>query len=952
MPNALSNKLSVEEIADAADLALLNPDLKDRTSAKLRLSNGLEILLVSDPGIDQSSASLAVRNGSWSDPESYPGMAHFCEHMLFMGSLKYPDSSDFMNRISDAGGHTNAFTAPHRTVYMFSCKHNQFLDNLDRFSRFFIDPLFDPSHISRELHAVDQEFAKNLEHDRWREMMIFKEMGNPYHPNRKFSSGNSETLKGIPPEALRSWHKAHYSADKMHLFICSNLPLSELKAQAAAMFSAVPVAEKSDSTEVWTPITSAKQQGQITYIKPIQKRQLLSLTWELPLSLSDDETKSAELIAYALNRGQPYSLYEKLKQEGLIDSATIRVDDLGGKEHRFFFAFFELTAKGLTAIDTTILRFFEAVQGLHTQPLPPYLFQEKNAVSQLSYQYQTRQDAFQMAESMGDSMPDEDLATFPREQILASSYSIEKIEQVLDLLVPETCCVALTAPPSLSGVEPDRKERWFGAEYAVRPIPKDWMAHWKTAKTNPDIRLAAQNPFIPNRFDAAPIDTTSTPILLSEIDNGIAYYSRSPEFSAPEAVIHLHIRSPELAPNARSSVLTSLYLDHLTDLLHPTLSAASSAGLSTKFELEKLKLHIQVSGFNDKAPLLLEQILRQMPLHPPTKEQFEIYLARHEKLYSNAEKALPVSQAKDLLESILINERTASPEKLAALQNISYEDFLEFHTKLFDKTYTEALFAGNLTLKEAQSAWVDVQHILSKGTYNKADHSQSKVLELSQQSGPFSVFRSTTASGNGTILAIDAGPFSLQNRSAQEILGYALRESFFNELRTKQKTGYIVKAEPAEIEERLFHLFLVQSNSHHPEDLLYRFELFLEEFLETKEISPERFENLKATAIHSLQSRFRNLKDKAALWNLLAFEKRADFRYIEKRVASLESLTYEQFWDYTHETLGRSNLRRLAVLFEGKLPSFAYQSIEPNRLLEIGRYVAKPPSLPKEDSLQ
>jgi insulysin len=959
MPKPPQEETAVQEISDASMLPLLNPDLKERKTAKLRLQNGLEILLISDPGIDQSSASIAVRNGSWSDPEEYPGMAHFCEHMLFMGSKKYPDSSDFMSRISDAGGNTNAFTAPHRTVYMFSCKHNHFLDNLNRFSRFFIDPLFDPSHISRELHAVDQEFAKNLENDRWREIMVFKEMGNQLHPNRKFSAGNSETLKGIPPEALRAWHSANYSAEKMHLFICSNLPLATLKTLAATMFSAVPVSEKpQDSSESLVPMTSSKQLGHITYIKPIQKRQLLSLTWELPIAFSDDDTKSADLLAYALNRGQPYSLYEKLKQEGLIDSATVRVDDLGGKQHRFFSAYFELTSKGMAAIDTTVLRFFEAIQGLRASSVPLYLFEEKNAVAQLSYQYQTQQDAFHIAESMGDSLPDEVLSTFPRGRILASFYSPEKVRDAIDLLIPENCCIALTASPSLTGVEPDRKERWFGAEYAVRPIPTDWMARWKSARPHPDIRLAASNPFLPVKFDLAPMEGASSPILLSETESGIAYYSRAPEFSAPEAVIHLHIRSAAFTPiasmagMARISVLTSLYLDHLTDLLHPTLSAASSAGLSTRFELEKLKIHVQISGFNDKAPLLLEQILRQMPLHPPTKDQFEIYIARHEKIYSNTEKALPLSQAKELLESLLINERTSSAEKLAALQAISYEDFLEFHSKLFDKTYVEALFAGNLTLKDAQSSWIDIQHILNKATYGKAQHSLSKVLELPSQNGPFAIFRSTSASGNGAILAIDAGEFTLQAKAAQEILASALREAFFNELRTKQKTGYIARAESAEIEERLFHFFMVQSNSHHPEDLLYRFELFLEEFLEAKSISPERFENLKATSIHSLETRFRNLKDKALLWNLLAFEKRADFQYIEKRIHALKNLSYEQLLEYMKETLHRNNLRRLAVLFEGKLPSFSYQSIEPNRLLEVGRYVAKPPNLPKEESLQ
>ena len=935
---------SFTEIADQAKLPLLNPDLKQRQTAKLRLENGLEALLISDPEADQSSASMAVSAGSWNDPDEYPGMAHFCEHMLFLGTKKYPDPNAFMTRISDFGGLTNAFTQPHQTVYMFSCKHDGFLENIDRFSRFFIDPLFSQSHVVRELHAVDQEYAKNLENDRWREYMIFKELGNPKHPNVKFSSGNSETLSGIPSQDLINWHNAHYGAEQMHLFVYSSIPMEQLKKEVSAMFNEVPKLAAEQATPNEEPITGSKQQGQIAYIKPIQDQQILTLSWELPPSLCDDPTQSAALIAYALNRGQSHSLYEKLKNEQLINSLGIYAEEVGGKDHRFFYVMLDLSDKGTTQPQETVGRVFEAIAGLRQTGVPEYLFQEKNTISELKFQYQTRQDAFRMAESIGESLPNEILSTYPRSQLLASAYSPDKVAQTLAILKPETCYIAYSASPSITGVNPDRKERWFNAEYAVRPIPSQWMISWQNAKPNPSIQLAGPNPFLPTKFEQVAIGA-ATPTLLAETDSGIAYYCRAPEFSAPEAVIHLHIRSEELTESTKSAVLTALYLDHLTDHLQPTLAAARVAGLTTRFDQEKLKLHIQVAGFNDKAPLLLAEVLKQMPLVPPTKEQFNIYVSRHRKDFANAEKELPVMQAKDLLESVLMTERANAADKLAALQTITFEEFLSFHQKLFNKTYTEALFAGNLTLQDAQSSWIDIQHILSKGIYPKSSHLQPKVLQLPDASGPFSLLRSTEAQGNATILAIDAGNFSFEAKAAHEILGSALRESFFNELRTKQKTGYIAKAEPTEIEEKLFQLFLVQSNSHHPEDLLCRFELFIEEFLQTidEEVPVDRFETLKQSAIHSLKTRFRNLKDKSSLWNQLAFDKRADFDYVNKRIAKLEALTYEQFQAFATSSLSRNNLKRLAVLYEGRLQApFAYSPVEPSHLREISRYTAKP----------
>lgn len=43
----------------------------------------------------QSAASLTIGVGSFQDPEDIPGLAHFLEHMVFMGSEKFPQENDF-----------------------------------------------------------------------------------------------------------------------------------------------------------------------------------------------------------------------------------------------------------------------------------------------------------------------------------------------------------------------------------------------------------------------------------------------------------------------------------------------------------------------------------------------------------------------------------------------------------------------------------------------------------------------------------------------------------------------------------------------------------------------------------------------------------------------------------------------------------------------------------------
>jgi insulysin len=251
-------------IEDKSNLKILTPSFKDRKTLKLKLENGLSVYIISDKQIDQSSAALCVKAGSWQDPKQYPGMAHFTEHMLFMGSKTYPGENAFMNYIWDHGGSPNAYTACDRTVYGFSILNESFVDGLKRFSHFFIDPIFPPEGMKKELHAVDQEYAKNIENDGWRKYMIEKELANFDHPHHGFSTGNSKTLSHIPQNIMIKWFEEHYSANNMYLFISSPLDIEELKKITIEQFSKIPD-RKLDPFDQKADVFSKDQKGKIVF---------------------------------------------------------------------------------------------------------------------------------------------------------------------------------------------------------------------------------------------------------------------------------------------------------------------------------------------------------------------------------------------------------------------------------------------------------------------------------------------------------------------------------------------------------------------------------------------------------------------------------------------------------------------------------------------------------------
>lgn len=68
-----------------------------RNYLPLLLKNNLECLIISDKDAQKSAAALSVGVGSFSDPLEAQGLAHYLEHMLFMGTSKYPVENEYSN---------------------------------------------------------------------------------------------------------------------------------------------------------------------------------------------------------------------------------------------------------------------------------------------------------------------------------------------------------------------------------------------------------------------------------------------------------------------------------------------------------------------------------------------------------------------------------------------------------------------------------------------------------------------------------------------------------------------------------------------------------------------------------------------------------------------------------------------------------------------------------------
>ncbi|NGX55541.1 MAG: Protease 3, partial [Chlamydiae bacterium] len=548
-------------VTDQSGLRISTPSLSERKTGKLRLENGLEVYLISDPGSHESGAALAVDVGTWDDPNERPGMAHFVEHMLFMGNEKYPDESEYQRFLDEHGGNQNAFTAADKTVYIFSVANEGFEGGLDRFAQFFVAPLFNPSGVARESEAIDQEFCRNVPLDFWRAYYVKKELANSDHPCHRFCIGNRETLSHISHDELMEWYHDHYSANLMHLVVHSALPLEELQEQVATIFSEIKNKDKSPN-HFPIPLLSAETTGKLVAITPMREVQKLELTWELPVDFGrDKEVRADDLASYILGHEGINSLLAQLKKEQLAESLACGREPCGRDQHCFTISV-NLTTKGVKEYETVIERCFEAVAALQKSGIPKYVFDEIQRKNQLEYTFQQRKDIFTSVTQLVVQMTDEQLETFPKKSLLPTQFDETRVSQFLELLSPKECHFTLIANPQLTRVKTAKKEKWIGAHYGLLPIAEQKLDSWAKLSPNQGICLPSPNRFLPENLSLVNTEEEEeeSPKLIYEKESGRVYHCSDSRFLVPEITWYLTLKTPEIKDeNAKSTVLADLY---------------------------------------------------------------------------------------------------------------------------------------------------------------------------------------------------------------------------------------------------------------------------------------------------------------------------------------------------------------------------------------------------------
>ncbi|KAI8581774.1 hypothetical protein K450DRAFT_231119 [Umbelopsis ramanniana AG] len=816
------------------------PDNDDRQYRLIRLPNQLEALLIHDANTDKASAALDVHVGNLSDPDHLEGLAHFCEHLLFMGTSKYPKENDYFQYCSEHTGHSNAYTDSEHTNFYFEVGADYLQGALDRFAQFFISPLFSESCTERELKAVDSEHKKNLQTDGWRLHELEKSLTNPNHPYSKFGTGNLHTLKYNPEklgvnirDELLRFHDTYYSSNIMKLCVLGKESLDELAEWVLDKFQHVPNKNIQPPIFEGHPLTEKELMKQV-YVMPVKDYRCLDLTFPFPYQQPYFRIQPGHYLSHLIGHEGAGSILCYLKQKGwanYLSSGPVE----GGINFDFFKVSIDLTEDGLAHYEDVVATVFQYIHMLKRTGVQENIFREVQSLARLSFKFRENFSPSQYTSLLVEQMHQ----NYPREWVISASslireYDAGLIQDHLAWLDENAFRLTLTTRNPPKGIELTKREQWYETEYEEMPMQQSIIDAIRMVSPIEELHYPGINEFIPTIFETnrRQIDTKQKkPELIKDTPTIRLWHKKDDTFWVPRTNMWILLRNPSADVSPANSVKTKLYTELLVDSLNVYSYDAEVAGLLYYVDEHSGGILLDIGGYNQKLPLLLRKVLMQMRNFTVEPSRFKLIKEQLIRSYKNFALEPPYQLALFYLSHITHERLWTAEEKLLELESITSQDIQDYYPTLLSDLFIEVLVHGNAFANEAIGMTDMIESILKPRALSPSQLSQPRTLNLPE--GSRYVFTSKLMDESNVNSAIEyfiqiCEATDIPSRARLSLVAQIMQEPCFDQLRTKEQLGYLVFSGIRKQIANMGLRFIIQSEK----DTIY-LENRIEEFLDS-----------------------------------------------------------------------------------------------------------------------
>ncbi|GAD88368.1 peptidase M16 family protein [Vibrio halioticoli NBRC 102217] len=881
----------------------------------ITLDNQIKVILVQDITVQRSAASLAVRVGHFDDPADREGLAHYLEHMLFLGTKDYPQVGEFQTFISQHGGSNNAWTGTEHTCFFFDVVPDFFEQALSRFSQFFISPLFNQEALDKERQAVNSEYQMKIHDDSRRFYQVQKELVNPLHPFAKFSVGNEETLcdreSGSIRDEIIQFYQSHYSADLMSVVLVGPQPLDDLEQMATRLFSDIKNNHLQAKT-ITTPLLTQNEQQLYVQVEPEKEARKLSLSFSFPNMEKHYATKPLSYFAHLIGYEGPGSLTLLLKNKHWVTSLAAG-GGISGSNFREFSIGCLLTAEGLKHIDEIVETIFSYMNLVFEQGIEQWRYTEKQAVLESAFRFQESVKAIDLASYLVMS-----IQRFPMSEVLYGDYRMSDFDHsLIESFVPYFCVENLRVWVTAKELEYDTQAKWYFTPYSAKKFSAEQIERWKNPAKFADFALPSKNPFICYDLDPKPLqEVQPLPKVIEELPGFRLWHLQEPDFRVPKGSLYIAIDSPCSVNNPQNIVKLRLCVELFMESLSRQSYQAEIAGMSYNIYAHQGGLTLTISGFSEKQPQLLQMILEKFATRHFEQQRFDSIKTQMLRKLRNASKDRPLSQLFNHLSGILQPNNPPAGVLVKALEKVQIEELPEFVSSLLGKLYVEMFVFGDWTQQAAQDIANELKNALrvENQKYKESLRPLVKLgnngtfqheIHCDQDDSAVAIYYQGEDSNTGTIAT-----FTLAN--------HLMSSAFFNEIRTKQQLGYMVGTGNMPLNRIPGIVIYVQSPVAAPIDLVASIDEFLNAFyMVLLELTEAQWQNSKQGLLNQIMAPDNNLRTKGQrLWVSIG-NKDQEFNNRELVVEHIRTLTRADMIRFVVSELKPRTANRLVMHTQG-----------------------------------
>ena len=732
------------------------------------LKNGIKTVCVYDKDIDKTTITVSVNIGSYSNPKEYQGLAHFLEHMLFLGSKKYPDEKYFNNNIKKYGGFSNAWTDMFETVYYFSVFNDGIEHIMDIFSRFFIDPLFNEDAVQREINAVNSEHQKNINEDSWREYQIIKNLANKDNKWNTFATGSNKTMNNKTiREAMIKFYNQFYVSENICVCIISNIDIKNQKKLLKSTFGNIPFKLKKEIT-IQKPIYD--NFGKTFQMIPLSDIQIVKYIWEINPGFAETN-KIYKIIFELLNMFNKNSLSNFLKVNGLCDYSYINIEEEVG----LFILTINLTKLGLTKLNL--------IDGYVNYTINNIF--SKDLTKIIEYYRKIFQIIFDNSDKMNSLIKSHILAInmhkYNLNELLSGPMLIPNISLKINNTIKQqfSKCIKLLISQDSKIINKIIDEN-YGTVYGE-------ITNIYSPEIPFNLEFNIDNPFLDFKIqkNLKLCENLETPIFIKNR----FWFSGVTKFNEDIIKGALIFNNPKYFDTPKSYIYTVLAIECLTFYLNQELYNIYMLQFDIFLSMNNIynSITINYSCLND--PIKLNQFidktlqLIKSPVIPNKIIESHIILLKEN--YLNVNNSNPWDYSSYYMSSESIENDYLIETLINEIEKINKKELLDFISTLFDNTPISVLFCGAIHNYELPENIQLIEKGILLPQYNFTKIELPKDITLSHPN--------KEEKSNCVTITYELGNFE-PNKWIHTFITYLILEQpFFEELRTKKQLGYLVK---------------------------------------------------------------------------------------------------------------------------------------------------------------